>query len=185
MNLQTCVRALIAISFCISGLVETLGATGLVVQLSPAHRWGPGVHTLAVSGPLLIAGAALLASGRKTRWVLSILGCYILLVSILGDLPLAFNPEVGGSAITELFINLTVLGGILYWLYCDRTPSADRAKAAPPATNPAPTAGSQMARGGVLVAAGCDSSSQKSTFPGVFALEPNLPTHKAASIGDR
>ncbi len=99
MSLQTCVRALIAISVLISGLVETLGATGLVVELSPAHHWGPGVHSLAVSGPLLMAGAALLASGRKTRWVLSILGCYVLLVSVLGDLPLVFNPNVGGSAI--------------------------------------------------------------------------------------
>jgi hypothetical protein len=87
------------------------------VELSPAHRWGPGVHTLAVSGPLLMVGAALLASGRNTRWVLRILGCYVLLVSVLGDLPLIFNPDVGGSAITELLINLLVMGAILYWFY--------------------------------------------------------------------
>jgi hypothetical protein len=139
MNLQTCVRGLLAISFLISGLVETLGATGLVVELSPAHRWGPGVHTLAVSGPLLMVGAAVLASGRKTRWVLSILGCYVLLTSVLGDLPLIFNPEVGGSAITELLINLVVLGGIVYWLYCGRKPSAQRAKPALPMANSAST----------------------------------------------
>jgi len=120
MNLRTGVRVLIAISFLISGLVETLGATGLVVELSPAHRWGPGVHTLAVSGPLLMIGAALLASDRKTRWVLSILGCYVLLVSALGDLPLIFNPEAGASALVELLINLAVMGGILYWFYSGR-----------------------------------------------------------------
>jgi hypothetical protein len=108
--------------------VETLGATGLVVELSPAHRWGPGVHTLAVSGPLLMVGAALLASGRNTRWVLRILGCYVLLVSVLGDLPLIFNPDVGGSAIAELFINLAVMGGILFWLHSERKPDAHGAK---------------------------------------------------------
>jgi hypothetical protein len=139
MSLQTCVRALIAISFLVSGLVETLGATGLVVELSPAHRWGPGVHTLAVSGPLLLVGAALLAVGQKTRWVLSILGCYVFLVSALGDLPLIFNPDVGASAIVELLINLAVLGGIAYWLYCDRKLSGHRAKRALATANPAPT----------------------------------------------
>ena len=138
MNLQTCVRGLLAISFLISGLVETLGATGLVVELSPAHRWGPGVHTLAVSGPLLVVGAALLASGRKTRWVLNILGCYIFVVSVLGDVPLIFNPDVGGSAITELLINLVVMGGILYWFYSERKISAHRAKPALLPTNAAP-----------------------------------------------
>ena len=56
MNLRTGVRALIAISILISGLVETLGATGLVMELSPAHRWGAGVHTLAVSGPCFWLG---------------------------------------------------------------------------------------------------------------------------------
>jgi hypothetical protein len=138
MSLQTFVRALIAISFLVSGLVETLGATGLVVELSPAHQWGPGVHTLAVSGPLLIVGAALLAfGGRKTRWVLSLLGCYIFLASVLGDVPLISNPDVGGSALIELLINLAVLGGIVYWLYCDRAQSTHRAKAALPLTNPA------------------------------------------------
>jgi hypothetical protein len=132
------VRALIAISILISGLVETLGATGLVMELSPAHRWGAGVHTLAVSGPLLLVGAALLVSGQKTRWVLSILGCYILLASVLGDLPLIFNPDVGGSAITELLINLVVMCGIAYWLYGDRKLSTRDAKPALSMANPAP-----------------------------------------------
>jgi hypothetical protein len=138
MNLRTGVRTLIAISVLISGLVETLGATGLVMELSPAHRWGAGVHTLAVSGPLLLVGAALLACGRKTRWVLSILGCYILLSSVLGDVPLIFNPDVGGSAVTELLINLAVMGGIVYWLYSDRKPGARDAKPALFMANPAP-----------------------------------------------
>lgn len=138
MNLRTGVRLLVAISVLISGLVETLGATGLVVELSPAHRWGGGVHTLAVSGPLLMVGAALLASGRNTRWVLSILGCYVLLVSVFGDLPLIFNPDVGPSAVVELLINLAVLGGIAYWLYCERKLSAHGAKPARSITNSAP-----------------------------------------------
>ena len=137
MSLQTCVRALIAISFFVSGLVETLGATGLVVELSPAHRWGPGVHTLAVSGPLLIMGAALLAFGLNTRWVFSILGCYVLLGSVLGDLPLIFKSEPDGNAITELFINLVVISGILYWFYGERRLRAGCARPAHTMTNPA------------------------------------------------
>lgn len=124
MNLRTWVRVLIAVSFSMSGLVETLSATGLVVELSPDGRWGPGVHTLAVSGPLQMVGAALLASGRKTRWALSILGCYVFLVSVFGNLPLIFNPDVGGSAIAGLLSNLAVMGGILYWLHGERIPSA-------------------------------------------------------------
>jgi hypothetical protein len=138
MNLRTGVRLLIATSVLISGLVETLGATGLVVELSPAHRWGAGVHTLAVSGPLLLVGAALLASGRKTRWVLSILGGYVFLVSVLGDVPLIFNPDVGGSAIVELLINLAILGGIVYWLYYERKLSGHWANRALPMAKSAP-----------------------------------------------
>lgn len=138
MNLRTLARVLIAVSFSISGLVETLSATGLVVELSPDGRWGPGVHTLSVSGPLQIVGAALLASGRKTRWALSILGCYVFLVSVLGNVPLIFNPDVGGSAIAGLLSNLAVMGGILYWLHSERIPSAHREKPALPMTDPAP-----------------------------------------------
>jgi uncharacterized membrane protein YphA (DoxX/SURF4 family) len=136
MNLRTWARVLIAASFSISGLVETLSATGLVLELSPDGRWGPGVHTLAVSGPLQIVGAALLAFGHKTRRVVSILGCYVLLASVLGNLPLIFNPDVGGSAIAGLLINGTVLGGVLYWLHGERIPSARVAKPALPVTNP-------------------------------------------------
>jgi uncharacterized membrane protein YphA (DoxX/SURF4 family) len=121
MNLRTWARVLVAVALSISGLVETLSATGLVVELSPDGRWGSGVHTLAVSGPLQLAGAALIASGRKTRWALIILGCYVFLVSVLGNLPLIFNPDVGGSAIAGLVSNLAVIGGILYWLHSERT----------------------------------------------------------------
>ncbi len=138
MNLRTWVRIFVALLFSISGLVETLSATGLVVSVSPDGRWGPGVHTLAVSGPLQIIGAALVAFGRKTRWTLSILGCYIFLVSVFGNLPLIFNPDVGGSAITGLLINLTVMGGTLYWFRSERIPSDHRAKPALSMTNPAP-----------------------------------------------
>lgn len=138
MNLRTWVRVLIAGAISISGLVETLSATGLVVELSPDGRWGSGVHTLAVSGPLQLMGAALLASGRKTRWALRILGCYVFLTSVFGNLPLIFNPNVGGSAITGLLGNLVVMGGILYWLRSERMPSAHEAEPALPMTNPAP-----------------------------------------------
>ena len=138
MNLRTWVRVLISVACFVLGLVETLSATGLVVELSPDGRWGSGVHTLAVSGPLQLAGAALIASGRKTRWALIILGCYVFLVSVLGNLPLIFNPDVGGSAIAGLVSNLAVIGGILYWLHSERMPNAHRAKPALSMTKPAP-----------------------------------------------
>jgi hypothetical protein len=138
MNLRTWARVLVAVALSISGLVETLSATGLVVELSPDGRWGPGVHSLAVSGSLQLAGAALIASGRKTRWALIILGCYVFLVSVLGNLPLIFNPDVGGSALAGLLCNLAVMGGILYWLHSERMQNAHRAKPALPMTRPAP-----------------------------------------------
>jgi len=138
MNLRTWARVLIAVLFSISGLVETLGATGLVVELSPDGRWGPGVHTLSVSGPLQMVVAALVAYGRKTRWALSILGCYVFLVSVLGNLPLIFNPDVGGSAIAGLLSNFAVMGGIFYWLHSERIQSTHRARPALPMADPAP-----------------------------------------------
>ena len=125
-------RLLIAVSLAISGLVETLSATGLVVELSPDGRWGPGVHTLAVSGPLQIIGAALLAFGRRTRWVPIILGCYVFLASVFGNLPLIADPDVGGSAIAGLLVNLAILGGVLYWLHGERELSFHRARPALP-----------------------------------------------------
>ena len=138
MNTRTWTRILIAVACSISGLVDTLGATGLVVELSPDGRWGPGVHTLAVSGPLQIVGAALLVFGRQTRWALSILGCYVFLVGVFGNLPLIFHSGVSGSAIAGLLSNLAVLGGILYWLHSEHILSVQKAKPALPSTNPAP-----------------------------------------------
>lgn len=138
MNTRTWTRVLIAVLCTISGLVDTLCATGLVVELSPDGRWGPGLHTLAVSGPLQIVGAALLLSGRKTRWALKILGCYVFLVAVFGNLPLIFHPVSGENAIAGLLINLVVMGGILYWLYSERVPSVPGANPALPMTNPAP-----------------------------------------------
>jgi hypothetical protein len=68
-NLRTWGRILIATSFFPSGLAETPGVMGLVVEFSPDARWRPGDHTLALGGPLRMAAAALPASGEKTRWV--------------------------------------------------------------------------------------------------------------------
>lgn len=138
MSLRTWVRVLIAVLVSISGLAETLSATGLVVELSPDGRWGPGVHTLAVSGPLQMVGAVLLVFGRKTRWTLSILGAYVCLASVLGNLPLIFNPDVGGSAAVGLLSSMAVVGGILYWFRSERIPGAHGASPALPMTNPAP-----------------------------------------------
>jgi uncharacterized membrane protein YphA (DoxX/SURF4 family) len=137
MSLRTCVRLLIAACFCVAGLAETLSATGLVVELSPDGRWGPGVHTLAVSGPLQMIGAVVLVSGLKTRWTLGILGAYVCLVSVFGNLPLIFNADVGGSAIAGLLSGVAVVGGILYWFRSERMPGAHRARPAFPMSNPA------------------------------------------------
>jgi hypothetical protein len=139
MNLRTWARVFIAVSFSISGLVETLSATGLVVELSPDGRWQPGVHTLSVSGPLQLFGAVLLASGRKTRWALRILGCYVL-VSVCGNLPLIYSSDVGARSIAVLLSNLALMGGVLYWLHSERTPGGHGAEPAPAMTNPAAVA---------------------------------------------
>lgn len=135
MNLRTWARVLIAVSFSISGLVETIGATGLVVELAPGGHWVSGIHTLAVSGPLQIVGAAVLASGRKTRWALIILGCYVFLVGVFGNLPQVFNPSVGGNALTGLLSNLAVMGGIMYWFHTEGMPNASRAEPVVPMTD--------------------------------------------------
>jgi uncharacterized membrane protein YphA (DoxX/SURF4 family) len=123
MNLRTWARILVAISFFLSGLAETLSATGLVVEISPDARWGPGLHAMAIGGPLQMAGAALLLSGRKTRWALGILICYVSLGSVFGNLPQIFDPHVGGSAIAGLLSNMAVIGGLLYWLHGERATS--------------------------------------------------------------
>jgi uncharacterized membrane protein YphA (DoxX/SURF4 family) len=123
MNLRTWARILIAISFFLSGLAETLSATGLVAEVSPDRLWGPGTYTLAVGGPLQMAVAALLASGRKTRWALGVLVCYVCLGGALWHLPRIFNPEVGETAIGGLLSSMALLGGILYGLQGERTSS--------------------------------------------------------------
>jgi hypothetical protein len=138
MTLRTWARILIAVSFSISGLVETLGATGLVVELSPDGRWGSGIHTLAVSGPLQLVGAAVLASGRKTRWALIILGGYVFLAGVFGNLPLIFNSAVGGNALAGLVGNLALFGGVVYWFYSGRMPDNQRGKPIAPSANPRP-----------------------------------------------
>jgi len=68
---------------------------------------------------------------------LGILGCDVFAVCVLVNLPLSFNPDVGGSAIAGLVGNLAVMGGILYLLRREGTPSAPGAKPAPAITNSA------------------------------------------------
>lgn len=126
MNRRMWVQVLVAAAFSISGLAETLSATGLVVELSPDRRWGPGVHTLAVSGPLQMIGAVLLVCGRKPRWTLTILGGYVCLAGVFGNLPRIVNPDVGGSAMVGLLMNVAVVGGVLYWFLSGRIPGAGR-----------------------------------------------------------
>jgi len=123
MNLRTPVRILIAASFLVSGLVESLSATGLSVEFSSGGLLGNPAHILAVSGPLQVLGAVLIASGRKTRWAFIVLGCYIFLVSVFGNVPLIFKPE-GVNAIAGLAANVAILGGILYWLHGERSTGA-------------------------------------------------------------
>ena len=131
MNLRTSVRYLIAAAFLIAGLAETLSVTGLVVQLSPHGRWATGFYTVALSGPLQLIGAALIAAGWKARWALYVLGIYISLACVFGNLPLIFNPQVGAGAIVGLLGNLAVIGGILYWLRGDPRSSARPSEPAP------------------------------------------------------
>ena len=81
--------------------------------------------------------AVLLVFGRETIWTLSILGGYAFLDGVLGNLPLIFNRDVGGSAIVGLLGSVGVAGGILYWFRSQRAPGIHRAKPALPMTNPA------------------------------------------------
>lgn len=136
MNLRTGTRILIAVSFLILGLIETLGAPGLLVELPPEDRWGSGIHTLTVSGPLQLARAAVLASGRKTCWALIILGTYVVLAGLFGNLPLIFNPAGGGNALTGLLGNLALLGGIVCCLCGERLPTGQRVEPSIPWFNP-------------------------------------------------
>ena len=115
MNLRTWTRYLLAVSFTVSGLIETLGATGVVFELSPDGLWGSGTHTLAVGGPLQLVGAAVLLSGRQTRLTLRLLGCYLVLASLFGNLPHVINSNLDVSALAGLLANLAVLSGIFFW----------------------------------------------------------------------
>jgi hypothetical protein len=126
MNQRSWARILIAVAFSISGLVETLGATGLMLELSTDGRWGSGIHTLAVGGPLQLAGAAVLASGRKTRGALIVLGGYAVLAAAFGNLPLIFNPAVGGNALAGLLGNIALIGGIVFCFLGARMPHERR-----------------------------------------------------------
>lgn len=117
-----------------------MSATGLLVELSSDGGWGPGVQTVAVSGPLQMVGAALIAFSRKARWVAGILGYYFFLVSIFGNLPLVFDPQVGGSAIAGLLINLVVIGVALYWIQSERK-SGDPRRSCTPEDGKPPLAG--------------------------------------------
>jgi uncharacterized membrane protein YphA (DoxX/SURF4 family) len=125
-DLRLWARFLIASSFLFSGLAETLSATGVVLELSPDAQFSLGFQTLALGGPLQMAGATLLASGRKTRWALGILIAYVVLGSVVVILPRMIHPDGSGSALAGMITNLAVIGGLLYWLDSERLPSASR-----------------------------------------------------------
>jgi len=88
---RTLARILVAIFILSLGTGGDAQRTGLLVEISPDARWGPGAHSLAIGGPLQMAGAALLLSGRKTPWALGILVCYVALGSVFGNLPQVFK----------------------------------------------------------------------------------------------
>lgn len=113
-------RLLIACSFLLSGLAETLSATGLVVELSPQAQSRFGCGSLVVGGPVQLAGAILLASGRRTRWALGILMGYVFLTSLFGILPGITRPGQSGAALPGLVSNLAVIGGLLHWIQTER-----------------------------------------------------------------
>ncbi len=138
MNLRTWTRYLLAVSFTVSGLIETLGATGVVFELSPDGLWGSGTHTLAVGGPLQLVGAAVLLSGRQTRLTLRLLGCYLVLASLFGNLPHVINSNLDVSALAGLLANLAVLSGIFFCLCGRRTPGTVRELPFITAHNPGP-----------------------------------------------
>lgn len=122
-DLRLWARFLIASSFLFSGLAETLSATGVVLELSPDAQLSLGFHTLAIGGPLQMAGAALLASGRKTRWALGILIAYVFLGSVFAILPRIIHPDASSSGLAAMITNMAVIGGLLYWLDSEGPPS--------------------------------------------------------------
>jgi hypothetical protein len=100
--------------------MEALCSTGLIIELSPDARWGAGVRTLAVGGLLQMAAAITLATGRKTRWALSVLVCYVGLDIAISGLPLVLGRDAIASAIGTQFNSLALIGGLLYWFHCER-----------------------------------------------------------------
>lgn len=119
-NLRALGRVLIAIAFFLLGLAETLNATGLVIETSPVAHGGS--RTLVLGGPLQMAAAVLLASGRKTRWALGILLCYAFLASVFANLPQILNSDVAGNATVGLIVNIAAICGLLQWLYVEWRP---------------------------------------------------------------
>lgn len=109
-------QILISIAFFLMGLAETLSSTGLVIQISPDARWGPGVRTLALGGLLQMAASILLASGRKTRWALCVLLCYAGLGIIVLDLPPSITHDAGITSMAAIVCKLAAIGGLAYCL---------------------------------------------------------------------
>ncbi len=138
MNPRTWARYFIASSSFLSGLVNLFGTTGLVIELSPDGRWGTGVRSIAVGGLLQLVGAVVLASGRMTPWALILVGSYVLLVGVFGNLPLLSNPDVGLSALAGLLVNLAIIGGILYWFRNAPEPSHPLQEGEVPISIPGP-----------------------------------------------
>ncbi|QOY87067.1 hypothetical protein [Paludibaculum fermentans] len=122
MSLRAWARILIAASFFISGLAETLSATGFVIEVSPKANWDSDAHTLALGGVVQMTAAAMLVLGRKTHWALAALIAYLTLGSIFCILPRFFTPDAAGSPIASLLSNMAVIGGLLHWLHLERAP---------------------------------------------------------------
>lgn len=122
MNLRTWARLLVALSFFLSGLAETLSATGFVVEVSRKATWDSDAHTLALGGVVQMTAAAMLVVGRKTHWALAVLIAYLALGSIFGILPRFFTPDAAGSPIASLLSNMAIIGGLLHWFHLERAP---------------------------------------------------------------
>ena len=89
---------------------------GDMIELLPGAQASLGMQSLAVGGPLRIAGGAWLASGRKTRRVLALLVGYLVLVSLFGNLPGLIHPDPSGKALAGMITNMAVIGGLLHWM---------------------------------------------------------------------
>ncbi|MGJ5820456.1 hypothetical protein [Paludibaculum fermentans] len=120
MTLRAFARILIAMSFFLSGLAETLSATGFVIEVSPRANWDTDIHTLALGGVVQMSAAAMIVFGHKTHWALAALIAYLALGSIFGILPRFFTPDAGGSPIASLLSNMAIIGGLLHWFHLER-----------------------------------------------------------------